>query len=184
MVLLFTITFTFGVMIGMIVHHNFLKHTLLEEKQSIKEEVSEKSKRKDIRDFCINLTHYTPEQLKEVYELLRLLKEPIFNHGDWKPMWYEKDCDFRDSSSVIEMDYLAFGKSGQWVMSAKFEATGKKVIELHDFLIMLRIKLIERENPRYQLWEHMRNEHNLTLLDSEIDEIIYHVNKINHGYKK
>lgn len=57
MVLLFTITFTFGVMIGMIVHHNFLKNILLEKKQSIKEEVSEKPKRRDIRDFCINLTH-------------------------------------------------------------------------------------------------------------------------------
>lgn len=39
------------------------------------------------------------------------------------------------------------------------------------------------ENLRYQLWEHLYNEHGLTLLEHEVDEIIYHVKKISDGHK-
>lgn len=154
-------------------------------KEPEKEVTPENPKRKHIRDFCINLTHYTADQLKEVYDLLRELKEPISTvYKDYKD-WWEDGYDPDMYKSTLVFDFLAFGNKS-WGVMTDSEITCRKIkrIELHDFIIMLRIKIIEKENPRYQLWEYFEEQHNLILIESEIDEIIYHVNNINYGKSK
>lgn len=180
MALLFTITFTFGVMIGMIIYITVFRNQPPKENPK-NTAIPEEPKRKDIRDFCINLTHYTHEQLKEVYELLRELREPISTvYKDYKD-WWEDGYDPDMYKQTYTYDYLGFN-SKSWGIMVNFEITDKgRIIDLHDFLIILRIKLIERENPRYKLWEYFQEQHNLILIDSEIDEIIYRVNRINDG---
>ena len=141
--------FIIGLIIGLVLFP-LVNYFWKEDKVKIPQPQKEKeiiTEEKTIRDYYINLTHYTPDQLKKVYDLLRELQEPLSCSGNHKN-WWEEGYDPNMHGQLYTFDYLGFGHAS-WIVLVKYEIRNRQQIELQKFLELLQVE-------RTKLNEHER----------------------------